>query len=211
MKTEETLTKSNTKISIAIKNKNIYFNNSIGDITAVNLKSGQLVWQLPTQSNNINKNAFQLSNSKIVLDDDIILFSNNKSEFYSIDITTGLLNWKNEINSNLRPIVIGKFVITVSDKGYLYIIDKRTGNIIRVNDLHQGYKVKKRRDVFTTGFFVARDKVYLTNDDGKLIITDLSTGTIVNTKKISSNRILQPYVNNNNLFLIRNGSIIRFN
>ena len=211
LKTEESLTKSNTKTSIAIKNKNIYFNNSIGDITAVDLKSGQLVWQLPTQSSSINKNAFQLSNSKLVISENSILFSNNKSEFYSIDTTTGLINWKNEISSDLRPVVVSKFIITVSDKGYLYIIDKKTGNIIRTNDLHQNYKIKKRKNVFTTGFLVARNKIYLTNDDGKLIIADLNTGNIINIKKISSEKILQPYINNNNLFLIKNGSIIKFN
>ena len=211
LKTEESLTMSNTKISIVIKNDNIYFNNSIGDITAVNLKSGQLVWQLPTQSNIVSRNAFQLSNSKLVLDEDSILFSNNKNEFYSIDTTTGLINWKNEINSDLRPIVIDKFVITVSEKGYLYVIDKKTGNIIRINNLHQNYKVKKRKNVFTTGFFVGRNKIYLTNDDGKLIVADLNTGTIINIKRISGNKILQPYINNDNLFLIKNGSIIKFN
>tara|TARA_B100000795_G_scaffold144228_1_gene107974 strand:- start:315 stop:1613 length:1299 start_codon:yes stop_codon:yes gene_type:complete len=211
LKTEETLTKSNSKVSIVIKDKNIYFNNSIGDITAVNLKSGQLVWQLPTQTSNISKNAFQLSNSKLVINEDSILFSNNKNEFYSIDTTTGLINWKNEINSNLRPVVIGKFVITVSDNGYLYIIDKKTGNIVRINDLHQNYKIKKRKDVFTTGFFVAQNKVYLTNDDGKLIIANLETGNIININKVSGDKILQPYINNNNLFLIKNGSIIRLN
>ena len=211
LKTEESLTKSNTKISIVIEGENIYFNNSIGDVTAVNSKSGQLVWQLPTQSDNTSKNAFQLSNSKLVINNNSILFSNNKSEFYSIDTITGLLNWKNEINSDLRPVVIGKFIITVSNKGYLYIIDKKIGNIIRVNDLYQGYKIKKRKGIFTTGFFVAQNKVYLFNNDGKLIVADLGTGTIVNTKKISSNKILQPLVNNNNLFLIKNGSIIRFN
>ena len=211
LKTEESLTKSNTKISIAIENENLYFNNSIGDITAVNLKSGQLVWQLPTQSDNISKSAFQLSYSKIVLDGDSILFSNNKSEFYSIDTTTGLLNWKNEINSKLRPVVISKFVMTVSDKGYLYIIDKKTGNIIRINDLHKNYKIKKRKEIFSTGFFVASNKVYLSNNDGNLIVADLNTGKILNTIKISGSKILQPYVNNNNLFLIRNGSIIKFN
>ena len=211
LKTEESLTKSNTKTSIAIKNKNIYFNNSIGDITAVDLKSGQLVWQLPTQSSSINKNAFQLSNSKLVISENSILFSNNKSEFYSIDTTTGLINWKNEISSDLRPVAVSKFIITVSDKGYLYIIDKKTGNIIRTNDLHQNYKIKKRKNVFTTGFLVARNKIYLTNDDGKLIIADLNTGNIINIKKISSEKILQPYINNNNLFLIKNGSIIKFN
>ncbi len=211
LKTEVSRTKSNKKISVTIKNENIYFNNSIGDITAVNLKSGQLVWQLPTQSNNISKNAFQLSNSKLVLDEDTILFSNNKNEFYSIDLITGLINWKNEISSNLKPIVIGKFIITISEKGYLYIIDKKRGNILRVNDLQKNYKIKKRKDISVTGFIVAQNKVYLSNSDGKLIVADLSSGKILNINKISGGKILQPFVNNNNLFIINNGSIIKFN
>ena len=69
LKTEESLTKSNTKISITLDEKNIYFNNSIGDITAVDIKSGQLIWQLPTQNNNISQNAFQLSNSELVINE----------------------------------------------------------------------------------------------------------------------------------------------
>tara|TARA_B100000767_G_scaffold270376_1_gene293923 strand:- start:173 stop:1471 length:1299 start_codon:yes stop_codon:yes gene_type:complete len=211
LKTEESLTKSNTKISIVIENEIIYFNNSIGDVTAVNLKSGQLVWQLPTQSNNINKNAFQLSNSELVINENSILFSNNKNEFYSIDTMTGLINWKNEINSDLKPVVVNNYIITVSNKGYLYVIDKKKGNIIRINDLHQDYKAKERKDLFATGFFVAQNKVYLTNNDGKLIIADLETGKIINIKKVSNNKILQPYLNDNNLFLIKNGSIIKYN
>ena len=211
LKTEESLTKSNTKTSIVIENENVYFNNSIGDITAVNLRSGELVWQLPTQNNNISKNAFQLSNSKLVINENSILFSNNKREFYSIDTTTGLINWKNEIKSDLMPVVINKYILTVSDKGYLYVIDKKKGNIVRINDLHQNYKAKKKKDIFTTGFFVAKNKVYLTNNDGKLIVADLGTGNIININKISSGRILQPYLYNNNLFLIKNGSIIRYN
>ena len=211
LKTEESLTKSNTKISIAIEKNNIYFNNSIGDISAVNLKSGQLIWQLPTQNNSIAENAFQLSNSKLAISDGSILFSNNKSEFYSVDTTTGLINWKNEINSNLRPIIVGKFVITISSRGYLYIIDNKTGNIIRISDLHQNYKDKNRKNIFTTGFLVAQNKVYLTNNNGKLIVADLNTGNIINTSKVSNNKILQPYINNNNLFLIKNGSIIKYN
>ena len=146
-----------------------------------------------------------------MIDEDAILFSNNKSEFYSIDTATGLINWKNEINSSLRPVVIGKFILTISNKGFFYIVDKKTGNIIRVNDLHQNYKIKKRKKIFTTGFIVAHNKVYLSNDDGKLIVADLSNGQILNIHKISRDRILQPYINNNNLFVIKNGSIIKFN
>ena len=211
LRTDESLTKSNTKLSIVIDGPNIYFNNTIGDITAANLKTGQLVWQLSTQNNNINKNAFQFSNSKLVISENSIFFSNNKNEFYSIDTKTGLLNWKNEINSILRPIVIGKYIMTVSDNGYFYIIDKVSGNIIRINDLYKNYKIKKRNDLHPTGFLIAANKIYLSNNDGKLIIADLNIVNTLDTIKIHSDRILQPLINNNNLYLIRNGSIVRFN
>ena len=211
LKTEESLTKSNTQISIALDDKNIYFNNSIGDITAVDIKSGQLVWQLPTQNNNISQNAFQLSNSELVINENTIFFSNNKNEFYSIDSATGLINWKTEISSDLKPVVIGKLIITISEKGYLYIIDKKSGNIIRINDLYKNYKDKKRNQIKPTGFFVALNKIYLTNSDGKLIIVNSNEGNILNVVKVSGGKILQPFINENNLFLISNGSIIKFN
>jgi len=211
LKTEESLTKSNTKISIVLDKKNIYFNNSIGDVTAVDIKSGQLVWQLPTQNNNISQNAFQLSNSELVINENTIFFSNNKNEFYSIDTATGLINWKTEISSDLKPVVIGNLVITISEKGYLYVVDKKSGNIIRINDLFKDYKDKKRKQIKPTGFFIALNKIYLTNSDGKLIIVNSNEGNILNVVKISGGKILQPFINENNLFLISNGSIIKFN
>jgi len=211
LKTEESLTKSNTKISVTLDEKNIYFNNSIGDITAVDIKSGQLIWQLPTQNNNISQNAFQLSNSELVINENTIFFSNNKNEFYSIDTATGLINWKTEISSNLKPVVIGKLIITISEKGYLYIINKKSGKIIRINDLFKNYKDKKRNQIKPTGFFVALNKIYLTNSDGKLIIVNSNDGNILNVVKISGGKILQPFISENDLFLVSNGSIIKFN
>ncbi|MDC0455455.1 PQQ-binding-like beta-propeller repeat protein [Candidatus Pelagibacter sp.] len=211
LKTEESLTKSNTKISIAHDEKSIYFNNSIGDITAVDIKSGQLIWQLPTQNNNISQNAFQLSNSELVINENTIFFSNNKNEFYSIDTATGLINWKNEISSDLKPVVIGKLIITISEKGYLYLVDKKSGNIMRINDLFKDYKDKKRKQIKPTGFFITSNKIYVTNSDGKLIIVNSNEGNILDIVKISGGKILQPFINENNLFLISNGSVIKFN
>jgi outer membrane protein assembly factor BamB len=211
LKTEESLTKSNTKISIAHDEKSIYFNNSIGDITAVDIKSGQLVWQLPTQNSNISQNAFQLSNSNLVINENTIFFSNNKDEFYSIDTATGLINWKTEISSDLKPVVIGKLIITISEKGYLYLVDKKSGNIMRINDLFKDYKDKKRKQIKPTGFFIASNKIYVTNSDGKLIIVNSNEGNTLSIVKISGGKILQPFINENNLFLITNGSIIKFN
>ena len=61
------------------------------------------------------------------------------------------------------------------------------------------------------GFFIALNKIYVTNSDGKLIIVNSNEGNIFNIVKISGGKILQPFINENNLFLISNGSVIKYN
>ena len=77
--------------------------------------------------------------------------------------------------------------------------------------LYKNYKDKKRNQIKPTGFFLFFNKIYLTNSDGKLIIVNSNDGNILNIVKISGGKILQPFINENNLFLISNGSIIKFN
>ena len=58
IRTENSLIRSQKKLSMVIVNGLIYFNNSIGDISAVDIKKGELLWQLPTQSSLIYEAAF---------------------------------------------------------------------------------------------------------------------------------------------------------
>ena len=44
-----------------------------------------------------------------------------------------------------------------------------------------------------------------------MIVVDLSLGDIVNIEKISGDFISRPFIFNQNLFVIRNGSIIQYN
>ena len=141
--TEDSFTISNSKFSQIISKDLIIFNNSIGDITAVNYKTGLLAWQLPTQNNNIINETYSFKMSKLVSDRNSIFFSNNNNEFYSIDLKTGTINWTNDISSNLSPVIIDNFIFTVSNYGYLFVLQKNNGNIIRVNDLYKNYKKKK--------------------------------------------------------------------
>ena len=82
---------------------------------------------------------------------------------------------------------------------------------MRINDLYKNYKSKKRDKISPTGFIIAGNKIYLTNSDGKLIVADLNTGKVSNIVKVAGKKILQPFVYNNNLFIIKNGSIIKYN
>ena len=211
LQTEDSFTISNSKYSLAIIGDMVVFSNSIGDITAVDIESGLIIWQLPTQSSNIINETYNFKTSQLVSDGDSIYFSNNKKEFYSIDVKTGTTNWINDINSNITPVIIGNLIFTVSNEGYLYVIENTTGNIIRVNDLYKIYKKKKRKNVYPVGFVIGYKKLYLTNSDGKMIIVDLQNGNVLKTEKVSSNLVSKPFIFNKNLFLIRNGSIIQYN
>ena len=135
LKTEDSFTISNSKFSLIVINDKVIFSNSIGDITAVDIETGVIIWQLPTQSSSIINETYNFKISKLVSDGNSIIFSNNKNEFYSIDVKTGTINWINEINSNITPIITGNLIFTVSNEGYLIVVEKNNGNIIRITDL----------------------------------------------------------------------------
>ena len=211
LQTEDSFTISNSKFSLIIINNMIVFSNSIGDITAVDVETGLIIWQLPTQNSSIINETYNFKISKLVSDGKSIFFSNNKNEFHSIDVRTGTTNWINEINSTLTPIINDNLIFTVSNNGYLYVIEKNKGNIIRITDLYKSYKTKKRKNINPTGFAIGNTKLYLTNTNGKMIIADLNSGNIIGIEKIAGNFISRPFIFNQSLFVLRNGSIIQYN
>ena len=211
LQTEDSFTISNIKFSIILINDNVIFSNSIGDITAVDVKTGLISWQLPTQSSSIINETYNFKISKLVSDGNSIFFSNNKNEFYSIDLKTGTTNWINEINSNIAPILVGNIIFSISNEGYLYLIEKNKGNIIRITDLYGNYKVKKRKNIYPIGFVVGDKILYLTNSDGKMIVASIEDGNIIKTEKVSGGLVSEPFIFNNNLYVIRIGSILKFN
>ena len=208
--TEDSFTISSSNFSLIIVGELIIFTNSIGDVTAVDIDTGLITWQLPTQSSSIINETYNFKVSKLVSDNKSIYFSNNKNEFYSVDVKTGTTNWINDINSNLTPITSGNLIFTVSNEGYLYVLEKNNGNIIRISDLYLGYKSKKRKNVKPIGFAIGDTRLYLTNTDGKMIVVDLNLGKVIGVEKVAGDFTSKPFIFNQSLFIIRNGSIIQY-
>jgi len=151
LQTEDSFTISNSKYSLLIIDEMVVFSNSVGDITSVDIETGLIIWQLPTQSSNIINETYNFKISKLVSDGNSIFFSNNKNEIYSVDAKTGIVNWINNLNSNIKPVIVGNLIFTVSDEGYLYVIEKKKGNIIRVTDLLSNYKPRQRKNIQPIG------------------------------------------------------------
>ena len=207
--TENSLIRSQKKLSMVIVNNLLYFKNSIGDISAVDIDKGELVWQLPTQSSLIYEAAFSLETSDIITDGNTLFFSNNKNQFFSIDLGTGSFNWKNKVNSSLRPSLIGNYIFTVSLEGYLIVIEKNSGNIIKVTDVFRGYKKKKREKIKPVGFVVGVENIYLTTDHGRLMVIDIKSGRTKSILKIDNDKISRPFILDKNLYVVKDNAIIK--
>tara|TARA_A100000164_G_C21925469_1_gene782832 strand:- start:183 stop:1490 length:1308 start_codon:yes stop_codon:yes gene_type:complete len=211
IKTENSFIKSKKKLSIAISEDKIYFNNYIGDIGSVDANSGELIWQTPTQKNSVYQDAFLLETSDIVLNDNNIFFSNNKNKFLSISKKNGFINWEKSINSTLRPTIIDNLIFTISMNGYFVILDKETGEVIRSTYIFDQIKNKKIKNLLPTGFIVGSNKIYLSTNKGYLIVVNISSGKTITSKKIAGSQISRPYLSENNFYILKSGSVIKFN
>ena len=208
-KSENNIIKSTKKISIVIDKDIIVFNNSLGDVIALNINNGNLRWITTTADKDSSVKPFLLKLSQLVINNNSVLFSNNNNSFYSVDLETGLINWTQNINSYLRPIVINDLVFTITTEGYLVIIDNPTGNIIRITDVFDKFKTKQRNKIKPVGFVMGIDNLLLSIDNGKLLVIDVPTGKTQSILKIDNNKISKPFVSNKNLYLVKDDAIIK--
>jgi|TARA_B100001971_G_scaffold81501_1_gene75245 outer membrane protein assembly factor BamB len=210
-KSEKSFIKSQQKLSFIINDNKLVFINTLGDLSSIDIETGNLVWQTPTQSSAIYENYFSLKNSDLIVENKTIYFSNNKNEFFAIDERNGVIKWKQSLNSNLRPTFADGLVFTVTIEGYLVAIDSRNGNIVRMTNVLNIIKNYKKKNIKPEGFIIAEDKIYLSLNNGRLIIIETLNGKSIDIKKIDNEKISRPYILNNNMFIVRDNAIIKLN
>ena len=211
VKTQQSLLRSQKKQSLILNDDKVFFSNSIGDVTAVNISSGKIIWQTPTQSNVSFGNTYFLKLSDIVSDNDSIFVSNNNNQFLSIDLISGAINWKQDFSSELRPAIIGNYLVTISDNGLLITMNKESGQIIRINDLFKNIKEKRKKNYQPIGFLVGKFNIFVTTNNGRILVVNFKEGKIEKTLKLSKNKLQRPVYFNKSLYIAKDNSIIRLN
>ena len=210
-KTEKPFVNSSKKLSLVIKNNNVIFNNSLGDITSVKTSNGNLIWQISTQTSQIYEDIFNLKISDLVADDLSVYFSNNNNQFFSLDLDTGTVNWKQKVNSSLRPIIVANLLFSISSDGHLIIIEKKTGNIIRITNILNSFKKKIRNQINLTGFLISNNNIFVTTTNGRIIVVNIENGKSESIYKITNNKISRPFILDQKMFVVKDSSIFRIN
>ncbi len=210
-KTNPTFIKTNKKLSIAVTLDSVLFSNTAGDIAKLNLNTGELIWFMPTQNTLLRHETNFLETSDLVLSKKNLFFSNNFSNLFSLNSSSGIINWILNVSSNLRPIIIDNYLFTISQEGYLVVIDSTKGEIIRANYIFDKFKLKEKKKLFAQGFLVASNKAYITTNLGYLIICSIKTGKVERVSKIGNFQLSEPFISNNKLYILSNKSVLVFN
>ena len=208
--TQLTIVRSQKKQSMVIVSNLVIFSNSIGDLTAVDLNTGELIWLTPTQALGLVKN-FTLRNSDVVSDGNLIFMSNNKNQFVAIDVKTGIIKWKQQINSELRPVVVSDYIVTISNEGLMLLLNKTNGNILRINNILKNIKKKRRENYRPTGFIISDDKGYVLTRNGRIFIINFSDNSLQKVLKLDKEKLQRPVYFNRELYIAKDNSIIRIN
>ena len=58
---------------------------------------------------------------------------------------------------------------------------------------------------------IGNKNLYLNNSDGKMIVIGIEDGKIIKIEKVSRGLVSEPFIFNNNLYVVRNGSIAQYN
>ena len=211
VKTQQSLLRSQKKQSLILNNDKVFFSNSIGDVTAVNISSGKVIWQTPTQSNVTFGNTYFLKLSDIVSDEVSIFVSNNNNQFLSIDLLSGAINWRQDFSSELRPAIIGNYLVTISDNGLLIAMNKESGQIIRINDLFKNIKEKRKKNFQPIGFLIGKFYIYVSTNNGRVLVVNFREGKIEKTLKLDNKKLQRPVYFNKSLYIAKDNSIIRLN
>ena len=207
--TENTLIKSTKKTSLVLNENKVIFLNHTGDLNTLD-QNGNLIWQTPTSKSIIYEDSFTNIYSDIVLDNNTIYFSNNKNEFFAVSLDTGSVKWRKKINSSVRPTITKDLIITIADNGFLIILDKKNGKLVRSTNIKTKIKKKKWDDLVNNGFLVGKNKIYLSTN-GKLNIIDLSDGLSKKIVDFDKKFIARPHIYEKSMYILSSNQIIKYN
>ena len=117
--------------------------------------------------------------------------------------------WKQKINSSIRSSIANSLIFIVTHEGFLVVMESESGNIIRITNIFDRFKEKKRSNIRPVGFIIGIKNIYLTTNNGRLLIIDILTGKSNLILKIDNEMISRPFILEKNLFIIKDNAIIK--
>ena len=161
--TEETIVKSQFINNVAVNDNITLFLNTYGSLYAINTDTMKILWFLNlNQSLDLNPSNLFFSN-QIVTDKDKIFVSTNKNT-YIIDLFSGTISYKKNFSSELKPIILKDYLVSITKNNLLVVMNINNGKIVYSHDINQkiaNFIKTKKKKIKIKNIFIVNNKVMI--------------------------------------------------
>ena len=169
--TEETLIKNKFINNLSLDNKTSYFLNTYGSLYSIDIMSMKINWVFNlNKSLDLNPSNLFIGSQLINDDNKIIITTNNMT--YILDALTGRFINKKNFSSNLKPILVNNYLITVTKKNLLVMMNVNNGKIIYSYNINQKISellnIKKKKVSFKD-IFLVNDNIFIFLDNSYIL------------------------------------------
>ncbi|MFN7038567.1 MAG: PQQ-binding-like beta-propeller repeat protein [Alphaproteobacteria bacterium] len=195
--------------SLAIANNIVIVPHSSGQLHALNSITGEEIWSVNLAFSKSNLEGFALNDidtTPLIVGRNIYVAANMGS-FYSIDLETGQLNWKQEIKEVKTFWYAGEYLFAINQDMELFAIHSKSGKIKWIVRLEDQVIKSKSKSVFY-GPIVANDMIFVTSSEGDLLFISPNNGKTLSKKKIAKNFVSLPMIIKNKIYIFSKNSIL---
>ena len=169
--TEETLIKNKFINNLSLDNKTSYFLNTYGSLYSIDISTLKINWVFNlNKSLDLNPSNLFIGSQLINDNNKIIITTNNMT--YILDALTGRFINKKNFSSNLKPILVNNYLITVTKKNLLVMMNVNNGKIIYSYNINQKISellnIKKKKVSFKD-IFLVNDNIFIFLDNSYLL------------------------------------------
>tara|TARA_B100001093_G_scaffold373170_1_gene358171 strand:- start:867 stop:2192 length:1326 start_codon:yes stop_codon:yes gene_type:complete len=134
--TEETLIKNKFINNLSLDNETSYFLNTYGSLYSIDNKTMNINWVFNlNQSFDLNPSSL-FKGSQLINDNNKIVISTNDTT-YILDSLSGRTIHKKNFTSNLKPILVDDYLLTVTKNNLLVMMNITNGKIIYSYNINQ--------------------------------------------------------------------------
>ena len=169
--TEETLIKNKFINNLSLDDKTSYFLNTYGSLYSIDISTLKINWVFNlNKSLDLNPSNLFIGSQLINDNNKIIITTNNMT--YTLDALTGRFISKKNFSSNLKPILVNNYLITVTKKNLLVMMNVNNGKIIYSYNINQKISellnIKKKKVSFKD-IFLVNDNIFIFLDNSYLL------------------------------------------
>lgn len=164
----EAINSDQLKLTLALKNDTIFTTTSTGNTQALNLETGQLVWQKELETP---------ISAGVGLSEEFILLGSRQGEVIALTQNAGAEQWRVQVSSEILAVPQSSqgIVVARTVDGKLVALDAQSGG--RLWEYSWTLPVLTLRG--TSSPVLIGDKVLAGSDNGKLALLDLRSGKLL--------------------------------